>query len=293
MAKHKQIELIGYACGIGAGIHETSQGPNALKTSAFLKDLQDSLHWQATLTPKSGLEGLEALDNIAELTTELAQITATLVAEQKFFLTIGGDHTSAIGTWSGVAAATTPLSLGLLWIDAHMDSHTDKTTPSGNIHGMPLAALLGQGNKALTHILMTTPKLLPANVCIVGARSFEPEEQKLLESLKVRIFYMDEVNERGLDAVLKEAHHIISDNTAFYGISLDLDAIDPDEAPGVGTPEKNGIHKTALLEGLDQFVNDVKMIGAEIVEFNPTRDIDQRTEKLIVELLEKFVKARG
>lgn len=284
-----QIELIGYACGIGAGIHGCSEGPAVLQSSPYLKELGNALHWNTILTPEHTTEGVNALKDVVSINTKLAETTAQLVAQNKFFITLGGDHTCAIGTWSGVATALKPLSLGLVWIDAHLDSHTDETTPSGNIHGMPLAALLGQGNAALTNLLSSNPKLLPQRVCIVGARSFEPEEQQLLEKLGVRIFYIEEIAQRGLDKVLQEAHSIVSDNSDFYGISLDLDAVDPEEAPGVGTPESHGLHETALLNGLQHFIQDPKLIGAEIVEFNPERDKNQSTEILIAKLLKKFL----
>lgn len=288
-----QIELIGYACGIGAGVHECSEGPTVLQSSPYLKELGKALNWNTILTPSHTSEGLKALEDVVAINTKLAKTTAQLVAQEKFFITVGGDHTCAIGTWSGVATALKPLSLGLVWIDAHLDSHTDQTTPSGNIHGMPLAALLGQGNKALTDLLSQGPKLLPQAVCIVGARSFEPEEQHLLEKLGVRIFYIEEVEQRGLDKILKEAHSIVNDNSDFYGISLDLDVVDPHEAPGVGTPEKNGLHQVALLDGLHYFSQDPKLIGAEIVEFNPERDENHSTEILVAKLLKQFLSKKG
>lgn len=284
-----QIELISYACGIGAGVHECSEGPKVLRSSSYIKALGNALHWNTILTPDHLTEGLKALEDVVAINTRLAEITAQLVAQEKFFITLGGDHTCAIGTWSGVATALKPLSLGLIWIDAHLDSHTDQTTPSGNIHGMPLAALLGHGNKALSDLLSKGPKLLPQQVCIVGARSFEPEEQQLLKKLGVRIFYIEEIAQYGLDKIMQEAHSIVSNNSDFYGISLDLDVVDPKEAPGVGTPENNGLHQTALLNGLQYFIQDPKLIGAEIVEFNPERDENNSTEILVAKLLQQFL----
>lgn len=288
------IELIGYACGIGAGNPGCSQGPAHMRESPLLTPLNKNLHWQAILTAlEDQNKGLEALTDITKISTELAKLTATLVSQNKFFITVGGDHSSAIGTWSGVATALEPLSLGLLWIDAHLDSHTDQTTPSGNIHGMPLAALLGYGNKSLTNIMSAHPKLLPQNVCVLGVRSYEKAEQQLLEDLKVRIYYMEEIKARGLDRVLVEAHAIISHETHFFGISLDLDAINPSEAPGVGTPEEDGISQKDLLSDLKILLQDRKLIGAEIVEFNPGKDIGQKTETLIANLIKQVIEARS
>lgn len=290
--KNAQIELIGYACGIGAGKVECEQGPLYLKNSGSLDKLS-GLIWNKILQPVDSSRHKEALQSIATLSLELAKITAELVAQRKFFITIGGDHSSAIGTWSGVATALRPLSLGLLWVDAHLDSHTMETTPSGNIHGMPLAALLGQGDTALTSILSREPKIKPENTCVLGVRSYEQEEQKLLQELGVRIFYMEEIIEKGMDAVIEEAHAIISNNTDYFGVSIDLDAVTPEEAPGVGTPEPNGISIESLIAGLQKLNEDPKLIGAEIVEFNPTLDKNQQTELLIVAIVKEFIKSRS
>lgn len=286
----RSIELIGYTCGIGAGVTDCYKGPGKVKSSAHLKKLQSYLHWNESYLPGDIHTHQNKLQIIASLNETLAQTTAMLVAKEQFFITIGGDHTCAIGTWSGVAAAITPLTLGLIWIDAHLDSHTPATTPSGNIHGMPLAALLGHGEAKLTEILTKQPKLLPQNVCVVGARSFEEGELKLLERLKVRIFFMEEIIERGLAPVLQEAHAIVTENAQYYGISFDLDAIDPEDVPGVGTPEKNGIKAQAFLDECHYILSDQRLIGAEIVEFNPERDINERTEIFVAETLEAFTK---
>lgn len=282
------IELIGYGSGIGAGNKGCRLGPSTLKSSPQLKKLQDFVRWQPILTPNEERSGLQALESITSISRQLGTITAQLTRENKFFITLGGDHSSAIGTWSGVASVISPNDLGLIWIDAHLDSHTFGTSPSGNIHGMPLAVLLHQGHPDLTQLFIDAPKLKPKNVCVIGVRSFEKEEQHLLEELNVRIFYMPEILARGLDAVLKEAHHIVTEHSQFFGISLDLDAIQPEEAPGVGTPEPNGIHAEELLATLTELIKDKRLIGAEIVEFNPELDHNKKTETLIADVIKHF-----
>jgi hypothetical protein len=159
---------------------------------------------------------------------------------------------AATGTWSGAAAALRPRgALGLLWIDAHMDAHRPHTSPSGNLHGMPLACLLGHGEPALA-TLAGAPALAPAHVCLVGVRSYEAEEAQLLEQLGVRVFLMDEVRRRGLPAVLREAHAVVTRGTAGFGVTLDVDAVDPQEAPGVGTPAPGGLRAGSLLAELER-----------------------------------------
>lgn len=280
--KLESIPLIGYACGLGAGNILCSQGPIQIETSPYT----NSHIWQGMLSPKDEKIKLEALPIIKEISERLAQMTYELSKDQQFFVTIGGDHTSAIGTWSGVARGLAPKDLGLLWIDAHLDSHTLETTHSGNIHGMPLAALLGYGSSSLTHILSDKPKLLPKNVCVLGARSYEKEERELLERLKVRIYYIEEIEKRGFETIFEEAIGIISEHSDGYGISLDLDAISPSEVPGVGTPVPGGFTTESLYTALKSIIQDKKFIAAEIAEFNPSLDEGKKTEIAIGRILE-------
>lgn len=202
------------------------------------------------------------------------------------FTVVGGDHTSAIGTFSGVAHALREQGdLGLIWIDAHMDSHTPATSESGNIHGMPVAALLGHGFKELTHILDANPKIKPAHLSLIGVRSFEHGEANFLRDLNVRIYYMEEVQERGLMTVIKEAQERAKQGTAGYGVSLDLDAIDPEDAPGVDVPEPNGLAGADVLAAMTYLAQDPELLATEIVEFDPQQDREQKTEILIAKLL--------
>ena len=150
---------------------------------------------------------------------------------------------------------------------------------------MPLACLLGYGFSSLTNILHTAPKIKPRNLCLIGVRSFEKGEAEFLKRLNVRVYEMDEVHQRGLDVVMNEAMYIVSENTVGYGISIDIDGIDPKEAPGVDVPEPNGIHVHDLIVGLRQFAADPRLLLTEIVEFDPQHDVNHKTEKVFVELL--------
>lgn len=201
-------------------------------------------------------------------------------------MVIGGDHSCAIGTWSGAAQAIASRgNLGLIWIDAHMDSHTPQTSHSGAVHGMPLAALLGQGDSRLTAILGASAKLKPNHICLIGVRSFEEEEAALLAKLGVRIYDHDEVNARGIAEVLAEAHALIKQHTVAYGISVDLDAVDPHEAPGVGSPEPGGLSGKALCAELARYKHDASLLGIEVVELNPVRDKLGLTSALAMRIL--------
>lgn len=210
----------------------------------------------------------------------MARRTEELIARGRIPVVLGGDHSCAIGTWKGAARALSARgSLGLIWIDAHMDAHTAETTPSGKLHGMPLACLLGHGDPQLTAIAGGA-QLDPRRVCLVGVRSFETGEAALLRRLGVRVFFMHEVAHRGLAAVMKDALAIVRGNDGAYGISLDLDAVDPRDAPGVGSPVPHGIRGFELRRALSQFRRDPALAGLEIVEYNPHRDQRGATARL-------------
>lgn len=275
--------IIGYACGFGAGNQGCADGPSYLLEKEFVKNIQ-------LLQPKFFEDKYQI---VAEHCTALAKLTAQFTRDKKFFTVIGGDHTCAIGTWSGVSnAIRTKGDLGLIWIDAHLDAHTPQTTPSGNIHGMPVAALLGYGHSSLIEILDRHPKIKPENFCFIGARSYEADEHALIKKLNVRTFYMPEIQKLGFEEVFKQALLHVNKNTAGYGISLDLDAIDPIEAPGVGSPEKNGLIKEdvcrVLGAHLKECAQNSRLCGFEIAEYNPHRDKDNLTAKIVHDLLQNY-----
>ncbi len=277
----KSVVLIGYASGLAGNNPGSAAGPLQFKRQVNEDQLLSKrFHWQTILAvePESKKE---VLAQVVELNTRLASITRDLTQREQLFLLVGGDHSSAIGTWSGVAAAKLNDAIGLIWIDAHMDSHTFATTPSGNIHGMPLAALLGYGDTKLTNILTLKPKLSAEHVSLIGIRSFESEEAALLRRLGVRIYEMPEIKERGIACVLQEALARAKKGTVGFGVSLDLDAIDPHDAPAVGVPEPDGMGGEDLCQALTLLQQEKQLLGVEIVEYNPDLDEDHKTEQLI------------
>ena len=240
MISSKTVHLLGYASGLGSADPGTCDGPVVLQQSPYLSALVDkgiTLQWQEIIKPEAGKK-CSKLALISKECQKLAKNVSILVENKQFFTVFGGDHSSAIGTWSGVHhALKSQGKLGLIWIDAHMDSHTPHTSPTGNIHGMPLACLLGYGMPLLINMLDEEPKLKPEHVCLIGIRSFEAGEAALLKELKVRIFYIEEVIERGLAAVMEDAIKIASTGTAGFGVTIDIDSMDPSDAPGTGVVE--------------------------------------------------------
>lgn len=285
------LSLIAYASGIAANDPGCAEGPLQLQQHALEQQLSEQhlrSHWQAILKPRSG-DKSDRLQRVVELNTELAAITYDLIQQHKPFAVLGGDHSCAIGTWSGVAAALAQQQqngeLSLIWIDAHMDSHTFETTATGNIHGMPLAALLGYGDTSLTHISIPRSKIDPKQLVLIGTRSFEAAEEKLLQRLGVRIYNMEALEKRGLDTVFAEAIAYVKEKSLGFGVSLDLDAIDPFDAPGVGVPEVGGISGDNLCQVLKQLRHESALLGVEVVEYNPYHDKNHKTERLIKEIL--------
>jgi arginase len=226
------------------------------------------------------------VDVVAEVCRRLARQVRSLVVSGSRFVVLGGDHSCAIGTWSGARDALKARGpLALLWIDAHMDSHTPATSPSGNLHGMPLACLLGFGPRALSALTGLGPALHPARVCLIGVRSYEEAERRLLARLGVKIFFMDDVRRRGLAAVMDEAFLRVSRGHGAFGVSVDLDALDPSEVPGVSLPVPGGLRAGELVECIAALAGRRGFLGLEIAEFNPRRDRASATVCVIKNLI--------
>ena len=269
----RSIIVIGAASCAGAPDPGCAEGPDALRRYRVFHDTPlQHVEWDAILrVPRAQQD--TPLHAVASLGARLADEVAAVLRAGNFPLVVGGDHSCAIGTWSGVHRALTDRGpLGLIWIDAHMDSHTFATTPSGQIHGMPLACLLGHGDATLTSIDGAEAKLRPEHVCLIGVRSFEAGEAALLHRLGVRVFEMAEIRRRGLTEVFDEALAIVRHGTAGFGVSVDLDALDPEEEPGVGTPVPGGLTRAELADALSRLRGDPAFVAMEIVEYNPRRD---------------------
>jgi arginase len=219
---------------------------------------------------------------VSRLCGLLASAVADALRHGALPCVLGGDHSCAGGTWSGVAR-TLHGELGLLWVDAHMDSHTPATSHTGRLHGMPLAWLLGEDDDPLYGL--ATGVLDPRNVCLIGVRSYEPEEALRLEHLGVRVIMMEEVERRGLDAVFAEGLAIATARTVAFGVSVDLDAVNPYEAPAVGTPVQGGIPGAELAQALRRIGGRDSLAAVELVEYSPRLDPDGRSAAIAVEIV--------
>jgi arginase len=286
--KLRQWKLIGVGSGWGARDMGTAEGPKVLMEHipALFQNCQKILtYWHKTTLnfanniPLAPIEARIHADHVFDATTQLCDQTKTAFLQGKTPLVLGGDHSVAIGTWSGIKAAVGSENIGLIWIDAHLDAHTPETSPSRNIHGMPVAVLLGHGDERFIKLGGSAPKFKPEHVCLIGIRSFEEGEEKLLHELGVKIYYMKEVHERGFESVFREAQQKLSNLK--FGISIDIDAFDPQEAPGTGTREKEGIKLADVKSSLQNLSQDPNFLALEITEFNPHKDVDNKTLHLI------------
>lgn len=285
------VPTIAVACGVGARDCGCKDGPATFQQYWARKEGSSAwLDWEpapSNLYTEFGASDTqigEPVEVVARTGRWLAWITRRLSRRCERFLVIGGDHSCAIGTWIG-AAEGVPGPLGLVWIDAHMDMHVPETSPSGAINGMALAALIGHGAPELTALSCGRGAIAPRNVCLIGARSFEPEEVAFARRHGIRVIGMKGLRQRGIADAFAEARAIAGTGVAGYGVSLDLDAFDPIDAPGVGTPAPGGIRPDEFLDAWSDLTRSALCVGVEIVEYNPHRDEGGRTAQLLGKLV--------
>jgi arginase len=294
--RQSHIAVIGAPLDLGAGRRGVDMGPSALRVAGLNQKLAD-LGYQAEdlgnvvvdqpESLPSGPANARYLPQIAHTCARLADMVERAADQGQVPLVLGGDHSAAIGTVAGMSRhlGKNGQKLGLLWIDAHADMNTPQSSPSGNVHGMPLACIIGQGPPELTGIAGRMPMVDPQNVAIVGLRSVDDIERFNVRGAGVHPFTMRDIDERGMRTVMQQAIHTVSSGTAGFHLSFDLDAVDPAEAPGVGTPVHGGItYREAHLAM--EIVNDSGlMTSLEMVELNPVMDVANRTAILAVELM--------
>ncbi len=290
------IAVIGAPLDLGAGRRGVDMGPSAIRFASLgqrlaslgygVEDWGNVEAEQPERVPE-GPRNAKYLPHIARSCARLAEIVAEAAAKGQMPLVLGGDHSVAIGTVSGMAEYFRKKKgrIGLLWIDAHPDMNTPQTSPSGNVHGMPLACCIGMGPKKLTHLFGYAPKVDPKNVALIGLRDVDSLEKPHVRRSGVRAFTMRDIDERGLGAVMEEALQIACAGTEGFHVSLDMDSIDPQEAPGVGTPVRGGLNYREAHLAMEMICDSGRMASMEVVEVNPVIDEANRTAVLAVELV--------
>lgn len=294
--RQSRIAIVGAPLDLGAGRRGVDMGPSALRLAGLnaklsslgfeVEDLGNVSVSQQESTP-TGDESAKYLPQIAKTCANLASMVDSVMTAGKFPLVLGGDHSLAIGTVSGVGHVLQGRGekLGLIWIDAHADMNTPESSPSGNVHGMPLACCLGRGPQELTGIFGYGPKVEGRNVVLIGIRDVDIRERQLVRQSGLHAFTMRDIDEGGLRNVMQQALAFASDRTAGFHLSLDMDVLDPDEAPGVGTPVRGGMTYREAHLAMEMICDSSGMLSMEIVEVNPVLDEANRTALLGVELV--------
>jgi arginase len=291
-----QIAIGNVHMDLGAGRRGVDMGPSAIHL-AGLKAGVESLGHRVVETYALGVrtqEMLEPGDPHARFLPEIVDVCRLLADHVEasleaghFPVVLGGDHSVAIGTISGIARywRKRGQQVGVVWADAHTDMNTPGSSPSGNIHGMPLAVLLGEGPRELVEIAGSEPALSPERVCVVGARDVDEHERAVVKRLGVRVYTMSELDERGTAPCVREAMAIATEGTAGVHLSFDLDGVDPQHAPGVGTPVPGGLNVRESHLICEKACQTGRLLGVEMVELNPVIDTENKTGKLAVWLL--------
>jgi arginase len=291
------IHLLGVPMDLGSGRRGVDMGPSAIRIAGLAGRLAELGH-KVVDEGDVGIRNMEALkvgDVRARYLAEIARASRLvcnkverIVDKGHFPLVLGGDHSISVGTVSAVALAARRegKKVGLLWVDAHGDINTPETSPSGNIHGMPVAVLLGEGPEELTSIGGEGPKVDPRNVAMVAIRSLDEGEKVRLKRHGIEVHTMSEVDRTGIDKVMKEALARVTDGTDRVHVSLDLDAVDPTVAPGVGTPVKGGLDYREAHLLMEMLSDSGVMTSLEVVEANPILDDRNASAAFAVELVQ-------
>lgn len=281
---------------LGADRRGVDMGPSAVRVANLNERLQQ-LGYEVRDAGNIGVRNpemmqvgdrkLKYLPEIADACQKLADEVLASLEGGAIPIVLGGDHSIAIGSVAGLAAyhRRREQRVGVIWFDAHGDMNTPETSPSGNIHGMPFSAILGHGAKELTHLCDFAPKVYPDDCVLIGARSVDPEEAVALKASGIRVVTMRELDERGMSAVMDEAMWLASRRTAGFHVTMDMDFVDPDFAPGVGTPVPGGPTYRESHLAMEKIADSGKMLSFELTEVNPILDISNRTAELGVELI--------
>jgi arginase len=293
----REVAMISVSIDLGAGRRGVDMGPSALRI-AGLTEKVEALGYgvrEAGTVTAGGFETTDPgdarharfLSEIVEVAGRAGRLVARGLEHGCLPLVLGGDHSLSIGSVSAVARhyRARGESIGVIWVDAHADMNTPETTPSGNIHGMSLAVLMGRGLEALTSLSGEAPAARPENVTVLGARELDPGERALIAELGVRVFTMSEIDERGIGACMDEALDRATTGTAGFHLSFDLDALDPREAPGVGTPVQGGLTYREGHLVCEKAAGSGRMLSVEVVELNPVLDHRNHTARLAVGLV--------
>ncbi len=292
----KVIDLIGFPIDLGAGRRGVDMGPSALRIAGITDKLSRLgysvsdhgdlfIKTQERQTVKNSK--LKYLDEILKTSSVLARRVQKSLDAGNFPLCIGGDHSMALGTIAGISShcRQNNLKLGVIWIDAHSDMNTDETTPSGNIHGMPVAASIGLGNSALTELMGFTPKVTPENFVLIGIRSVDDRERQLIKNSGINVYTMSDVDRKGVHFIVNKVLKLLKSKVDHIHVSFDVDSVDPSVAPGVGTPVPGGLSYREAHLLMETIAECGCMSSLEVAEVNPILDSKNQTAEFTAQLV--------
>ena len=291
-----KISIVGVPMDLGADRRGVDMGPSALRYADLNEKLQalgyevDDLGDLDVIIPETrhfGDPHAKYLKEIADACTHLANLVLEIHTDHRTPIVLGGDHSIAVGTMSGMAESFRRQNrkIGLMWFDAHADFNTPQISPSGNVHGMPMAAIMGYGPIELTGIFGFSPKIQPERAVMIGIREVDPQERELVKSSGVRVFTMKEIDRRGIGSVMDEALSIVTKDTDGFSVTLDADFLDPYESPGVATPVRGGADYREAHLAMEMVADTKKMVSFEIAEINPILDVHNKTAHFGMELI--------
>jgi arginase len=292
---HSKICIIGVPMDLGADRRGVDMGPSALRYSNLnerltelgcdVEDLGD-INVRIPETQHYGDPHAKYLEEIADACRQLAEMVLETYEAGRTPLVLGGDHSIAVGTVSGMSEAfrRRKQKLGLLWFDAHADMNTPEISPSGNVHGMPMASILGYGPRALTHIYDFSPKIQPECAVLIGIREVDKDERLLVKKSGVHVFTMKDIDRRGIGNVMDEALSIVTANTDGFSVTVDADFLDPFDTPGVATPVRGGADYREAQLAMEMVADTRKMASFELTEINPILDVHNKTANVGMEL---------
>jgi len=302
-SRKRFVEIIGVPVDLGAGRRGVDMGPSAIRIADLEPRLEQLGHKvldsgdvdvMIPETQKVGAGKLRYKAPVLAASEELRKMVEKSLGEGRLPLVLGGDHSIAIGSVAGSTNhfARQGETLGLIWFDAHGDANTPETTPSGNIHGMSLAVCLGTGDPELVNLGERVPKVLARNTVLIGIRDLDPGERDFLKKSGVTVYTMRDLDERGMRDVVDEAIRLASDGTAGVHLSFDLDVVDPEDAPGTGTPVWGGITYREAHLAMEMLADRAQIVAVDLVEVNPVLDTQNMTGILAAELAQSLLGKR-
>ena len=292
-----EIQIIGVPLDLGASRRGTDGGPSALRIAGLSKGLtrlgyrvamEQDIPVPGMETRSAGNSRMRYKEEILQVCRHLAESVKDALEQQRFPLIIGGDHSIALGTVAGVSSyfRDRDQRIGLIWFDVHGDMNIPEFSPSGNIHGMPLAHLLGYGDQELADIMGFRGKASPENVALVGIRDIDREERRLIRESGIQTFTMRDIDERGMAAVSREVLQVVNRGTAGFHLSFDVDVCDPSVIPGSGTLVSGGVSFREAHLLLEHCADSGSMLSMEVVELNPFLDQSNISAKHSISLIQ-------